>query len=784
MELEKVNKSSALKRSSNESFPAEQKVIKRIKRDSEIENECTEEEKLPVVENVLKTPEKKKISLSRAISYNPSQFGGIKALHQMSPSPESQLVKSPTKTAADRYRRTPTKQKRNMTDSSLPPMPQHDPFTPSKRSNPDYVPYYVTNFQYVLSCVIDCTDDKNLFTDGELDIIDSYRALPLQSKKLFVRLLNRKHAWISIEKIKYDEIQSTEAAMKTLMDHQLMMDQSRLTDVEELLNFLQAADVKIIAKEINCTSKSSGKSELVEEILKLCRRKSLFFQTVNTLEKKVVSRAKTLLRNCYKMVEEVRSTLMRVLCLWGLNSWWESREEGAAPSTLTNILLTNQGRVTFPSYRITRVAKIFRTREDLIAFEEAVRMEENIDNLLQSKQFEAAYASHKAIIDKFESLDKGFFDHVSSLPLFLQKYTTLSVIIVALNKVVDLLEKMKKYSEAVQLLRRLLGLKVLDKFRGHWYERLSLDLESHLKQPEAALDVIEAGLGDERVRGGRRLLLTQRALKICSSKRHKLEAELERFTERGDWDCPSGEDLPTTHIKGRMLSQEGRAGKSVWQISGLEGGGEGEGTTYCSVEEFCMSHFTKDGTSQALHAEGAIFNSLLGLLFWDVIYDVDVPDAFRDPCQSLPYDWDTDHFYTARETEIGVRLAELRSLEREELAEEAVNSWVLHLDTVGLVSWSLLQSDNILRQIVLCFDPLSLVSVMERMVRDHRSTRSGLPDVTLWNYQDRSVKCVEVKGPGDKLSTKQILWIRFLNSVGIPSEVCHVSSQGGKALIE
>ena len=43
---------------------------------------------------------------------------------------------------------------------------------------------------------------------------------------------------------------------------------------------------------------------------------------------------------------------------------------------------------------------------------------------------------------------------------------------------------------------------------------------------------------------------------------------------------------------------------------------------------------------------------------------------------------------------------------------------------------------------------------------------------------------IEVKGPGDKLSTKQILWIEFLNSVGIPTQVCHVLSQGSKFISE
>merc|ERR1712110_87698 len=67
-------------------------------------------------------------------------------------------------------------------------------------------------------------------------------------------------------------------------------------------------------------------------------------------------------------------------------------------------------------------------------------------------------------------------------------------------------------------------------------------------------------------------------------------------------------------------------------------------------------------------------------------------------------------------------------------------------------------------------------------IKDHRSTRSGLPDLTTWSPGQRTVRMIEVKGPGDKLSTKQILWIEFLNSVGIQTQVCHVLSQGSKFL--
>ena len=369
----------------------------------------------------LKTPEKssrknestpsKTIKLSPSVSYNPAQYKGI---HTLSPSPDARVIKTGTKTARDKYVRTPTKQKRNLVTDFLPEMPQHDPFTPSKRSDPQYVPYYVTNFEYVLSCVIDCTGDKNLFSDEELDIIDSYRQLDLDSKKLFVRLLNRgeyfstewkthgpisrcseqkiieiyknvenfkllfsaqkgflpifgeyspifirKHNWLCAEKIRYEEVRNQEEALNILVTRGLLQDQDSLSDIEELLHLLSVNDIKNLAKDLNCSAKATSKGEIIPEILKLCRRKSGFFQTVNTLEQKLIKKAKALVSSCFKIRPDVRSTLMRVLCLWGLNTWWESKEDGGTPSTLTSILLTNRGRVQYPSYTIHRQGRIF-----------------------------------------------------------------------------------------------------------------------------------------------------------------------------------------------------------------------------------------------------------------------------------------------------------------------------------------------------------------------------------------------------------------------------------------
>jgi len=518
-------------------------------------------------------------------------------------------------------------------------------------------------------------------------------------------------------------------------------------------------------------------TELIPELIKMSNRKSGFFQTANTLESKMVKKGKCLVGPCYKLNPRNRSPLLRVLCLWGLNSWWESREEGGTPSTLTSILLTNQGHVTYPCYQINRVAKIFRNRDDLIAFEESVKIEDKIEHAVMNKEFEIGYILYHDILKIYEEFEEDYIEHVAGLPDFLQRYSALAVIIVGLNKAVDLLEKMKKHGEAVELIRKLIANRVLDRYRGHWYERLSLDLDSHLKQPEAALTAVETALNDPKVRVGRRLLLVQRAVKICRTKRYNLTSELERFSCRDDWDCPTAEDLPTVNICGKMLNREGLTGKSVFQVPDSEDTGV---VTYCSVEEFCLHHYSTLGLAEGLHAEGAVFNSLLCLLFWEIIYNSDVPDAFRDPGQALPLDWDSDHFYQGRKDGIDLRLAELRGLEREELAREVVVSWLEHHGIVSLVNWNIFNSEERLRGLVLCFDPVSLAAVLERMLLDHRSTRSGLPDLTVWNPGTSEVRCVEVKGPGDRLSTKQILWVRFLNSVGVGTEVCHVLPLGSK----
>jgi Fanconi-associated nuclease 1 len=77
----------------------------------------------------------------------------------------------------------------------------------------------------------------------------------------------------------------------------------------------------------------------------------------------------------------------------------------------------------------------------------------------------------------------------------------------------SLLEKQRRYEEAVELLQLLLGGNACLSRRGTWWCRLSINLE-HLKQVDAALEVAEAALADPYVRHGDRLALQRRVLRL------------------------------------------------------------------------------------------------------------------------------------------------------------------------------------------------------------------------------------------------------------------------------
>ena len=84
--------------------------------------------------------------------------------------------------------------------------------------------------------------------------------------------------------------------------------------------------------------------------------------------------------------------------------------------------------------------------------------------------------------------------------------------------------------------------------------------------------------------------------------------------------------------------------------------------------------------------------------------------------------------------------------------------------------------------LIKCFTSQQLANLCEYMSKNYRYCRSGGPDLILWSTISNKFKFVEVKGPGDHLSYKQMIWLDFMIRNSIECEVCHVKGLNSKRL--
>lgn len=64
------------------------------------------------------------------------------------------------------------------------------------------------------------------------------------------------------------------------------------------------------------------------------------------------------------------------------------------------------------------------------------------------------------------------------------------------------------------------------------------------------------------------------------------------------------------------------------------------------------------------------------------------------------------------------------------------------------------------------------------MAERHGEHSCRTPD---WRFLKPLLQLVEVKGPGDRLSPKQMTWLHELQKLGADVEVCHVAAVGAKS---
>lgn len=181
--------------------------------------------------------------------------------------------------------------------------------------------------------------------------------------------------------------------------------------------------------------------------------------------------------------------------------------------------------------------------------------------------------------------------------------------------------------------------------------------------------------------------------------------------------------------------------------------------------------------------ETRVLTTLFGILFWDIIFDKTVDNVFVDKFQAAPLDIQSDLFYQNRKKDIDLKLELLSNVPINFICELYACNWDTYFGyECSLVSWSLFDGLEELLGLVRCFEANQLMQLCRNFCLNYRYFRSGGPDLVIWSTESNECKFVEVKGPGDKLSEKQIVWLNFFMQIGIPCEVCYVKGRNSKKL--
>lgn len=182
-----------------------------------------------------------------------------------------------------------------------------------------------------------------------------------------------------------------------------------------------------------------------------------------------------------------------------------------------------------------------------------------------------------------------------------------------------------------------------------------------------------------------------------------------------------------------------------------------------SVEEAVLRRLGYEG----MWCENVLYTTLFGLLFWEVVF-APLEGMFQHPFQDAPLDYRTEFFHPHRADLFAARGAALKDGDPERLVLDAHAAHAPR--RCRGVAWEALES-QVLASAAVALGP-ALVPILERIGRNPRRHRRGLPDLFLW--REGGAMLVEVKGPGDQVFLEQALWHDFLLRAGVDVRLARV----------
>lgn len=474
--------------------------------------------------------------------------------------------------------------------------------------------------------------------------------------------------------------------------------------------------------------------------------------------------------------------------------------------SLTTIILAKIARRNFPEYIVCRTSTIFASRLHLLEFEAAIRLEADVDNILESSGvpseqdlqtimdvFEMVYPRWKQYVGEEGEKERMVYEMGEGA--YLRRFNPAHSYTRIIVKAMWVMGRRKEYSREYGLLEELLDQKLFHLARrGSWYQRKALleehympseddsvrvtgDLEQRKKEwKRIAATTCESGLQDPNCHLIHHYDLQKRLLKL--EKKLRIPKRLQHDFGHVRLAEPLEINVEGIQLKRIVTPKPGAqqaSTKTIW-LDELDTGGE------CSVEEMCLSHFRTAGW-KGYHAEGGAIRTVFAYLFYDILF-LYIPNVFQTEYQTCPLDLHTDAFFPARASEINHRLVKIANGDGEQLLRQVWQREHERRTTVVGLNWDFDVEDMV--ELVRCFEGSALAAICKVMAQEYKHRGGGVPDLILWRADDKSdeapiapgaprgeVMFAEVKSANDRLSDTQRLWIHVLTGAGVAVALCN-----------
>ncbi|XP_020291631.1 fanconi-associated nuclease 1-like [Pseudomyrmex gracilis] len=637
------------------------------------------------------------------------------------------------------------------------------------------VPTEMTSYHFFLMVVTVFSKPINCgyFGENELDLIYKLITLSRNAQALFVRMLKRKHTWHRISSIDYKDVSSDlKPVFDELVSHTIFKTSLKDEDTTVLINLLSADEIRKLCQELKINAGGKKKNH-IEAIMQLCKKTKSLFPGMPSPAVKVRSSVIKRLGDCVLLNTTVKELVDRIITLLMPNR--DPTE--TLYDTFFTILKVEKKEVKLPEVIISDFP-LFSSKKHLLDYIEAKSALTNILSAIEDKEWNIVRELGDLAFERLPLLleMEGQSLKDSALPQHVRHFMPGYMWLKVLSKSIDAFKKTKEFSKAIEFLQTLINQQChMKNKKGQWYCELIKIENFHKKNLDDSVALLSKAVKAKNLTEVDRLDLLDRAEKLV--KRKTGISQQAKEAAKNILDNVLNRARPTHHInnntiQGTLCSNVTQK-KSNWCIINDE-----YQQLYGSVENLALYHYKQEGYLSGVHCEGAFPVLLFGILFWEEIYNINIPGAHVSPYQDAPLDLYSSQFYENRKEQIDMKLEIVRKFDVETLSKHLQDNFNLRCEykSVANSQGNIFSDKNSLQELTVCLGVEGIVGICERLIHNFILWRAGFPDLIVWNIHKKQHKIVEVKGPGDTLSTKQKLWLDYLSQLGLNVEVCYCES--------